>query len=168
MKALLVVLNLAKGFLALFALIVLIKRGVAVEEEISIRENRDYMRVFELAEIRFPTVVYAQMIHETGGFKSDIFLKGNNMFGMKASSRKFHCGVYKGHAKYESTAQSLLDYKAWQDAMLKNRSINTEEEYLYFLQHLFKNNDGSWVSYAEDKNYIPKLKHYIKIINNGR
>lgn len=162
-----VLVDLSKGFLAVFALIVLVKRGITMEEELTIRENREYMHVFELAEVRFAAVVYAQMIHETAGFKSDIFLKGNNMFGMKASSRKFHIGEYKKHAKYKTPADSLLDYKAWQDQMLKNHpEIDTDEEYIYFLQHLYKNKDGQWVGYAEDKNYEKRIKKYYNIIIN--
>jgi len=71
--------------------------------------------IYEL-EIQYPEIVYAQAIWESGHFKSSICLKGNNLFGMKYPRRRhtLAIGTYKGHARYRTWIESIIDYKIWQ------------------------------------------------------
>lgn len=142
---------------------------VTLEEKQVIRSSGDfYLERLEQMGFQCPTVVVAQMVHETGFFTSDIYKKGNNLFGMKKAHHRpgeYQKGTYKGHASYESPAHSLLDYLEFQQYValkwLKRRNknrFNSDEEYMQFLLDC---------GYAEDKAYIKKLKKYIKIINDG-
>ncbi|WP_333640697.1 glucosaminidase domain-containing protein [Mesotoga prima] len=141
---------------------------VEVEKQAIIYKTRStYLEELERMGFKCPTVVVAQMIHETGFFTSDIYKVGHNLFGMKKAYHRDHVqkGVYKGHASYESNAHSLLDYLYWQqyvgDNWLHRRgksNFANDEEYYQFLLD---------VGYAEDKAYIKKLRNYVKIINDG-
>jgi flagellum-specific peptidoglycan hydrolase FlgJ len=107
--------------------------------------------------IQHPDVVYAQAVLESGNFKSDLFLRNNNLFGMGVpSNRRMLTINTKGKfsdykANYLKGWQlSVIDYALWQDTYAYNL---TKEEYLDYLS----------LAYAEDPFYVKKI---IKIINN--
>ena len=119
--------------------------------------------------IQFPDVVRAQIALETKWLTSKIYKRNGNMFGMKASSRDWDCGNQFGHANYNcpdskipAQVRSLCDYRDWQlmrFAQARKRGMKipqTNEEYIYFLQHL---PDGG--AYAEDPLYPNKLRYII-------
>ena len=108
-------------------------------------------RYIKLCGIRFPDIVYAQAVLETGGFKSTIFLESFNCFGMKvARSRPTTAlSTSRGHAMYDSWMMSTIDYALFQSAFL--RDIRTSEDYLDYLSR----------NYAEDPSYVSKLRKII-------
>ena len=137
-----------------------------------------YLWIDEL-EIKFPQVVFAQVLHETKYLSSLIFLENNNLLGMKCSNSRPYCtGINRGHAMYSHPVNSLLDYKDWQATRLRDYEsyykikVNTEEDYIFFLQNLilftidkktgrkrpFK------ASYAEDKTYPKRIREYLRLL----
>lgn len=96
---------------------------------------------------KFPHIVKAQAILETGNFTSRMFKENNNLFGMKRSTLRptTHRGEKNGHAYYDTFRDSVIDYALYQARYLS--SIKTDEEYLFFLSR----------SYAEDPEYVNKL-----------
>ena len=97
--------------------------------------------------IRHADIVYAQAMLETGNFTSDVFKESHNLFGMK-QARQRPCTALetsRGHAKYSSWRQSVLDY-----AMFSAKYLSTKgrEEYFAYLSE----------NYAEDKSYVNKLR----------
>jgi uncharacterized FlgJ-related protein len=106
--------------------------------------------------VKFPYIVMAQSIAETGHFKSQIFQENHNLFGMKQATVRINTakGTENGHAFYDNWYQSLYDYAFYQCRYLSN--INTEEEYFLYLSS----------SYAEAGNgYIKLLKDIISTEN---
>jgi hypothetical protein len=110
-----------------------------------------------LANIKFPRIAAAQILLETGYLSSKIYKINNNLFGMKTSSR--HNIEANGHAAYNSVAESILDYAAFQSQILKNKSIKNEEEYLRLLDNL---PFCKGCRYAEDPSYTKKLKKILQ------
>jgi flagellum-specific peptidoglycan hydrolase FlgJ len=112
---------------------------------------------FQKHRIRFSHIVYAQAILESDNFKSNLYKNNNNLFGMKVPAQRFTFCInpfdYGNYSKYESIEYCILDYKAWQ--MQNAYNIYTEEGYFNLLSNI----------YAEDKNYINKLK---KIRNENK
>lgn len=108
------------------------------------------MIVIERSGIRFPDIVFAQAMLETGHFKSRIFVEANNLFGMKlARSRPTTAiGEYSGHAMYEDWVSSVMDYALYQSAYL--RKLKTRDQYYEYLSQ----------NYAEDPDYVTKLRRY--------
>lgn len=98
--------------------------------------------------ILYPDVVLAQAKIETGNFKSLIFTENNNLFGMKLPKRRetTAIGENRKHATYTTWLQSLIDYKMWQDKMIHRAPTKIK-----YLEYLSRN-------YAEDRNYITKIK----------
>jgi uncharacterized FlgJ-related protein len=127
------------------------------EEKVVIIEKIDPFKVKEFKDyliqlnIKFPDVVYAQARLETNGFKSKIFRENNNLFGMKQSTKRSSTnkGEQHGHAYYDTWRESVLDFALWQCRYLS--TINTREEYYRYLK----------ANYAEDPNYIDKLKNLV-------
>jgi uncharacterized FlgJ-related protein len=101
--------------------------------------------------IRFPHIVYAQAIHETGNFTSSLFVENFNLFGMKlARSRPTTArGVKRGFAYYRNWQESALDYALFQTSF--TRHIKTEEEYIDFLNRV----------YAEDESYAQLINNVV-------
>ncbi len=105
-------------------------------------------------QIEYKDIVLLQARLETGHYRSDIFLNGNNLFGMRlARSRPtFATGSYKDHAQYSHWSESVKDYALWQKWYLsKGYRIggnNDNDFYLVFLNS---------IPYAADPRYIPKL-----------
>ena len=97
-------------------------------------------------DVRFPDLVYAQSILETGYYSSDMCLQKNNLFGL-----------------YDSTNHTYRTYKYWWESVREYKRLvqdkfkgETLEEYLIFLDTL---------PYATDTAYITKLKDvYYELI----
>jgi len=102
--------------------------------------------------VRFPHIVLAQARLETGGYRSRIFKENNNLFGMKQATVRVNTasGTQHNHAYYNTWRESVYDYAFYQTRYLSG--AKSEEEYFYVLGQ----------SYAEDPNYVTKLKNEIK------
>jgi hypothetical protein len=101
--------------------------------------------------IKHPDIVYAQALLETGNFTSTIFKENNNLFGMKEARVRAttNRGTNLGHATYMSWYESVIDYGFYQ-----SRYLGKLTRAQYF-DYLGKN-------YAEDPNYVSKIKNIIK------
>jgi hypothetical protein len=110
----------------------------------------------ELLNIKFPEVVYAQAVIESGNFTSKKFREDNNLFGMrKAKSRctlAFGTGTY---AKFKTWRESVIDYALYQTAFAKK--CRTRAEYV---NHLARN-------YATGSNYSGHLLQVIEEVEEN-
>jgi hypothetical protein len=111
-------------------------------------------KCLEFEGVKYPDIVLLQSQLETGHYTSDIFLNGNNLFGMKYPSHRptVATGSYKEHAKYAHWSDSVIDYTLWQK-YYQSRGYRLEggidsDFYLVFLK---------CIPYAEDPRYVPKL-----------
>ena len=102
--------------------------------------------------VKFPHIVMAQSILETGHWESEIFLENHNLFGMKEARVRINTaeGTNKNHAYYNSWEESVYDYAFYQCRYLSG--LRTEEEYYTYLGR----------SYAESDNYVSTLKSVVK------
>lgn len=98
--------------------------------------------------VKYPHIVLAQSMIETGGWSSKIFVKNNNLFGMKKAKKRITTaqGVRHNYAYYNHWRESVYDYAFYQSRYL--HKVKTEEEYF---QYLFAN-------YAKDSSYVKKVK----------
>lgn len=103
----------------------------------------EVMKRIKEAKIRFPSIVWRQVMLETCWISSPLALKGRNLFGMKHTGRGYSRGALWGHASYASYEDSIRDYKEWQDRYYRGG------DYYEFLTR---------IGYAEDEEYIAKLK----------
>lgn len=90
--------------------------------------------------VKHPEIVYAQAILETGHFKSNLCLNSNNLFGL-----------------YNSSKKEFYSFDHWSDSV---------EAYINFIQYRYKPPDDYYefldnIGYAEDPNYINKLKRIV-------
>ena len=97
--------------------------------------------------VRFPHIVLAQSILETGHWESRIYQENNNLFGMKQARARATTakGTQLGHAYYDDWKESVTDYALYQAAYLNK--LRTEKKYLNYLDR----------NYAEAKNYDKNL-----------
>lgn len=89
-------------------------------------------------EIKYPEIVLAQSVLETGWFKSRRCLEDHNLFGFRTK---------KGYKLYDDWMQSCSDYQQWQIKYYKG-----EEDYYEFLAN---------INYAEDSTYLLKVKQLV-------
>lgn len=95
-------------------------------------------------EVKFPEIVYAQAVLETGHFKSVGCLRHHNLFGLyNSKDKRFH--------RFNHWTESVIAYKEW-----IQRRYKPPEDYYEFLKR---------IHYARDPEYIKKLK---KIVNGQR
>jgi uncharacterized FlgJ-related protein len=133
-------------------------KNITVEERITIVQESDKFSQQKMAtmmrdlNIKFAWIPMAQSILETGHWKSDIFLENNNLFGMKEAKSRITTatGTNKQHAEYDTWRESVYDYAFYQSRYLSK--IKTEDAYYEYLN----------ASYAEDPNYITKIKQMVK------
>lgn len=102
--------------------------------------------------VKYPHIVMAQSIVESGHYRSKIFLSNNNMFGMKRSTSRITTSdsLQYGYAYYFTWTESVYDYAFLQSTYLHR--IKTEEDYFSYLS----------CNYAESENYVKLLKQVIK------
>lgn len=100
--------------------------------------------------VKHPDIVYAQAIHETGNFTSNLCVNHNNLFGL-----------------YNSSKSRYYRFNHWTDAVVayKNKiqyrytgNSNSPEEYYKFLRK---------IGYASDPKYTSRIKK-ITIQNDKR
>lgn len=102
----------------------------------------DAIHYFNLYE---PDWVYAQAVLETGNFSSMVFQRKNNLFGLYNSR-------YKHYYMFTHWSESVLAYKKMiQKPERYNPNVDTD--YGKFLNR---------IKYAEDPNYVQKLKSIIE------
>ena len=102
--------------------------------------------------IKYPHIVLAQSMIETGQWKSKIFMENNNLFGMKEAKMRITtaCGTQYNHAYYNHWRESVYDYAFYQCRYLSK--IKSESEYFQYLA----------ANYAEDPNYLNAIKSIIE------
>jgi uncharacterized FlgJ-related protein len=103
--------------------------------------------------VRFPHIVMAQSILETGAFKSNIFKENHNLFGMKEATSRLNLakGTQNNHAAYSNWEDSVMDYALWSSTYANK--AQSENEYFQILNSL---------GYAEDNGYELKLREIIQ------
>lgn len=99
------------------------------------------MEALEYYEVKYPEIVYAQAVLETGHFKSDLCLNGNNLFGL-----------------YNSKKHRYYTFDHWTESVVA---------YLDYVQYKYKPPNDYYkflsdIGYAEDPNYINKVKEIVK------
>ena len=79
--------------------------------------------------IKYPHIVLAQSIVETGHWTSHIFKENNNLFGMKQARSRIRTakGTQLNHAYYNSWQESVYDYAFYQARYMSR--ITSEHEY---------------------------------------
>lgn len=110
------------------------------------------MIVIKKMGIRFPEIVFAQAVLESGNFTSKSFLKYNNLFGMKIAKSRLTVatGEMYGHARYDHWTYSVMDYALFQSSFA--RKIRTSDGYLTYLR----------CNYASDSGYVDKIIKIMK------
>lgn len=98
------------------------------------------MEALDYYGVKHPKIVYAQAVLETGHFKSDLCLNGNNLFGL-----------------YNSRKKEYYRFDHWTTSI---------EAYINFIQYKYKPPNDYYefldsIGYAEDPNYISKLKRIV-------
>jgi len=97
------------------------KEYITDTEKILIIEEHNLFSEDKLIEeisklnFKFPYIVLAQAILETGHFESKIFVENNNLFGMKEARVRLNLakGTQYGHAYYDNWKESVSDYALW-------------------------------------------------------
>jgi len=121
------------------------------EEQEKFTEEK-FVQLLKDLNVRFPHIVMAQSMLETGQWESKIFRENHNLFGMKEAKSRVRTaiGTQNNHAYYSNWMESVYDYAFYQCRYLS--SIRTENDYFLYLSK----------NYAEDPNYVNKLKSAIQ------
>ena len=125
-----------------------------VQTEVVIKHDDNQKKLFErIDELPFvyPDIVKAQMVLETGNFKSKVFKFNNNAFGMRLARQRITTAIDDNlnHAVYKSVEESIIDRLLYETKYMSKLS---REEYFSFLDRL----------YAKGDNYSKTLKQIIK------
>ena len=127
---------------------------IELEEENKFSEENLIEEISKL-NFKYPHIVLAQAILETGTYESKIFRENNNLFGMKEARVRLNLakGTQFGHAYYDSWKESVTDYALWYSTF----AYRCKSE-----KQLYKLLDKQ---YAEADAYVSSLQHVIKINN---
>lgn len=102
---------------------------------------------------KFPHIVLAQLVLESAEFNSNVARINNNLAGMKVANRRLtnaKKSKHNSYAHYNNFKESIVDRALYEATLLRDKK--TEEEYYQALGR----------SYAEDVNYVLKLKKVVK------
>ena len=100
---------------------------------------------------KYPDIVLAQAVLESGHFKSDVFKENNNLFGMRQPKKRYTLckGSNLNHALYDNWKVSVEDRMIYEALYLNDMS---RTQYKRFLDK----------TYAKGKNYSICLENLIK------
>lgn len=147
------------SFLTIFILSSFIWKEVVIvtaEKEVLLKTNNSFSKEKLFLEIdkysfKYPDIVKAQAILESGHFKSPVFLQNNNMFGMRKAMVRITTaeGSNLNHAYYVDWKYCVADRALYEAQYLSKLS---KEEYFSYLDQV----------YAEGEGYSKLLKQIIK------
>ena len=103
--------------------------------------------------IKFPDLVFAQALLESGDLRSSLCVKSNNLFGMKMPTKRETVAKpgKKDYAKYDHWVQSVRDYKLLQEYLFRKREY-TRSEYVEMLSR----------RYSETGDYVNRVRRVLK------
>ena len=107
----------------------------------------DLMAVLEYYNVKHKNIVYAQAILETGHFRSKVCKESKNLFGLYNS--------YKGdYYKFQHWSESVVAYLNY----IQYRYKPPNDYYQFLID----------IGYAEDPEYITKVKRIVNRIENDK
>ena len=128
-------------------LVYLSEPDTIVLEELELNEENFYIAC-EILNIKHPTVVYAQALHESGHFTSNWFNQYNNFLGLWNS--------YKHEPyRFDHWTGCLRGYRDYIQYRYDGDSDDSTDMYLKFIDDL---------GYAEDPLYDTKIRSMLKYI----
>jgi len=115
-------------------------------------KQEELIQLLKDLNVKYPHIVLAQSMLETGHYKSKIFKENNNLFGMKEAKVRIHTakGTKNGHAYYDDWKESVYDYAFYQSTYYSD--VKSERQYYRKLDR----------SYAEAKNYIESVEKIVE------
>ena len=134
-------------------------QSVAVSDT-ALNETNVYLALL-LNNIKFPEVVYSQIMLESGNLTSRLTKKNNNILGMTVASKRETTALNKesnGYAKYSNWLDCILDYKLYQDYVFSKTHIKNASQYIAYLHR----------NYANSPSYKAKLTKMVKQRNELR
>lgn len=153
------------GLLLIVALVSLVEKPKVVYvqnwERIPVVVYRDKPDMFtedklisylKALNIKYPEIVFAQAVIESGNFTSKKFNKDNNLFGMKKARNRATLALDSegNYARFNTWRESVIDYALYQSMFV--RKIKSRDAYISHLAD----------SYATSPNYT---NHLIQVIN---
>jgi len=135
--------------------IIIIDSIVIKETKFSVENLNNYLKS---KNINDPSYIISQLSLESGEFKSNLFIKYNNICGMKYSKRNSIGKTKGGYAIYKHWTNSVDVFLLW----LKNHSLNSNDsKYIYKLKSKHYNNSNGYVNLI-----LKRHKYVIKKYNN--
>ena len=122
-----------------------------IVEKILTKENL-WIEILKV-KIKYPEIVFAQAMLESGNLKSTLCVKYNNLFGMKMPKKRATLAKNNTEnvfASFKTWREAVLDYKLYQDNINIDK-YKTEQSYLSYLDK----------HYAHMGNYSTKVKSII-------
>ena len=123
--------------IALFVLTASSKNIETVNEEINSSFTREALiEEIKCHEFKYPDLILAQALLETGHFKSTIFKENNNLFGMRQPRKRYTLckGSNLNHGVYDNWKVSVEDRMIYDTLYLKDM---TRTQYLRFLDKVY-------------------------------
>jgi hypothetical protein len=131
---------------------------ISLEKEKNKFSEEKFISELKRLNVKFPYIVMAQAIAETGHYKSQVFKENHNLFGMKQATVRINTakGTQNGHAYYDNWYQSVYDYAFYQCRYLGQ--INTENDYYLYLSSTYAEAGDGYVKLVKDIIETEKLK----------
>lgn len=126
---------------------IIVKKADNFSEKKLIQEIKSY-------HLKYPYIVLAQSMLETGHWKSKVFIENHNLFGMREAKLRptVALGTKNKHAYYGNWRESVQDYALYYSSYLfKRRDISEKRFYAYLDK-----------TYAKGSNYSKKLRMIVK------
>jgi hypothetical protein len=103
--------------------------------------------------IKYPDLVFAQALLESGEFKSKLCKENKNLFGMQmpTTRKTIATSSRKHYAKYKHWTESVFDYKLYQEYIFGKRKY-TRIEYINMLNK----------KYSETSDYMKRVHRVLK------
>ena len=138
--------------IALFVLTSHINKNEGGNEETNLSFSKEALiEEIKYQKFKYPDLILAQAILESGNFTSVIFKKNNNLFGMRQPKKRYTLcnGSNLNYALYDNWKLSVEDRMIYDTLYLKNMNRN---QYLKFLGNV----------YCKHGDYAGKLENIIK------
>lgn len=111
---------------------------VKKEEVIEKPTRKNVYEYMKKVGIKYPEVALMQACFESGNFKSKLFKRHSNMFGMRHPKKRATESLKpskSGYATYKNWKSSIIDYGLWQSRIL--HKCPTKRKYIEYLSRAY-------------------------------
>lgn len=117
---------------------------ITIKKEEKLLNKKNLWCEIKRINMKYPEIVFAQAILESGNLSSSLCKKYNNLFGMRLPRKRKTTAISESESKYaiyKDWSESVKDYKLFQEHIII-KGYNTSDKYIEYIDNKYSESIG--------------------------